>query len=515
MPRILAIDWDRHEVRGVLIASGATGTSVAGAWAASLATSDPAGLSGKQIGARLAAAIHGEVSGKVTTLVGVGRDNVQMKLMTLPPAPADELPEMVRFQAEREFTTLGAEAALDFIPLTGDAETPNQVLAVALNPGGMAEAREVCEAIGVELNRVPVRGCAAAALVRRAGDVKDGHVTLVVNLLNEEADLVAVTGETVVLIRTVRLPDPTQVEGRQRALLGEIRRTMAAVRQQTGEQQVEQVFVCGGEPDGDADRLAKELDVPVADFDAIAQAPAGLATKGVDAESLGRFAAVLGMALNEADRRAPIVDFANVRRKAEVRRFSRVQMQVAAIAALLLLWGGFYAWRQFSEKAAELAELQNRIRDVQAQTNMYKKVTAQAEAVDHWLATDVNWLDELNEFAHRVRPQPLASKDFAVNDDAVITQLTLIKPPGANPVGGRMDVQAVAKSPAAVASLEQRLRDGKHTVSTGGGKLEKSIPSYDWSFGLDVRVPPASDQPVETPKPAAASPATPAEATKK
>src|SRR3954464_1780639 len=148
MPRILAIDWDRHEVRAVLISAGPTGMSVAGAWAASLTTADPAGLSGKQIGGRLAAAMGGGVSGKVTTLVGVGRDNVQMKLMTLPPAPLDELPEMVRFQAEREFTALGTEAALDFIPLAGDAQTPNQVLALALSPAGMAEARDVCEALG-------------------------------------------------------------------------------------------------------------------------------------------------------------------------------------------------------------------------------------------------------------------------------------------------------------------------------------------------------------------------------
>src|SRR5690242_18462043 len=111
MPRILAIDWDRHEVRGLLISSGPTGTSVAGAWTASLATADPAGLSGKQIGTRLAGAINGQVSGKVTTLVGVGRDNVQIKLLSLPPAPADELPELVRFQAEREFTALGNDAA--------------------------------------------------------------------------------------------------------------------------------------------------------------------------------------------------------------------------------------------------------------------------------------------------------------------------------------------------------------------------------------------------------------------
>jgi hypothetical protein len=131
---------------------------------------------------------------------------------------------------------------------------------------------------------------------------------------------------------------------------------------------------------------------------------------------------------------------------------------------------------------------------------MYKNVTAQAVAVDHWLQTDVNWLDELDEFAKRVRPQPLAAKDFPVANDAVVTQLTLLRPPGANAVGGRMDVQAVAKSPSAVASLEQRLRVPQHTVSTGGGKLERGFPGYDWSFGLDVRVPASSDQPAEAPK---------------
>ncbi len=501
MPRILAIDWDRHEVRGVLISSGPTGMSVAGAWAASLTTADPAGLSGKQIGTRLAAAMGGGVSGKVTTLVGVGRDNVQMKLMTLPPAPLDELPEMVRFQAEREFTALGTEAALDFIPLAGGADVSHQVLAVALNQAGKEEAREVCQAIGAELDRIPIRGCAAASMVNRAGLIDGEHLSLVVNPLTDEADLVVQTGDTVVLLRTVRLPDPTQVEGRQRALVGEIRRTMAAVRQQSADQQVGQIIVCGIDPlAGKAATLSTDLEVPVSVFDPTANAPSGLSAKGVAAESLGRFSSVLGMALNEADRRAPIVDFANVRRKSESRRFTRVHALAAGVAALVVLWFGGHVWHQLSDPAQKLAEIQGRIRDVQAQTQLYKNVTAQAAAVDHWLQTDVNWLDELDEFAKRVRPQPLAAKDFPVANDAVITQLTLIRPPGANPVGGRMDVQAVAKSPAAVASLEQRLRDPQHTVSTGGGKLEKGFPGYDWSFGLDVRVPASSDQPAEAPK---------------
>jgi Tfp pilus assembly PilM family ATPase len=501
MPRILAIDWDRHEVRSVLVSSGPTGMSVAGAWVASLTTADPAGLSGKQIGTRLAAAMGGAVSGKVTTLVGVGRDNVQMKLMTLPPAPTDELPDMVRFQAEREFTALGSEAALDFIPISGDADTPNQVLALALSPAGLAEAREVCEAIGIELDRIPIRGCAAATMVNRAGLIDSEHITLVVNPLTDEADLVAQAGETVVLLRTVRLPDPSQPEARQRALLGEIRRTMAAVRQQSADQQVGKVVVCGIDPlAGKAATLSGELDVPVNVFDPTAQAPTGLTAKGVSSESLGRYSAVLGMALNEADRRAPVVDFANVRRKATSRRFTRVHALAVATAAMLALWFAAHMWKQLSDPARKVAELQSQIRDVQAQTALYKKVTAESAAVDHWLATDVNWLDELNEFAHRMRPQPLAAKDFPVADDAAITQLTLLRPPGANPTGGRMDVQAVAKSSAAVTSLEKRLRDDRHKVSTGGGKLEKSFPGYDWSFDLDVRVPPASDTVAEVPK---------------
>ncbi len=501
MPKILAIDWDRHEVRGLLVSAGPTGTSVAGAWAASLATSEPDGLNGKQIGTRLAAAIGGAVSGKVTTLVGVGRDNVQMKLMTLPPAPLDELPDMVHFQAEREFTALGTDAALDFIPLAGDATFPNQVLALALNAEGMAEAREICEAIGVELDRIPVRGCAAAALVSRAGLVDPEKVMLVVNPLTDEADLAAQTGDKILLLRTVRLPDPSQPEARQRALVGEIRRTMAAVRQQTTDQQVSQVIVFGADgPAATGSALAGELDVPVTSFDPTTQAPSGITMKGLSRESLGRFGAVLGMALGEAERRPPIVDFSNVRRRIEARRFGRQHALAAIAAGLVAVFVGGYLYYQLSEPARELAALQKQIREVQSQADTFKNVTAQAAAIDRWLATDVNWLDELNQFALRVRPQPLSAKDFPIADDAVITQLVLQRPPGNNATGGKMDVQAVGKSPAAVAALESRLRDGTRTVSTGIGKLDKSVPGYDWSFGLDMRVPPADEPVAEAPK---------------
>jgi hypothetical protein len=492
MPRILAIDWDRREVRGLLVSSGATGTSVAGAWAASLTTTDPNGLSGKQIGARLAAAMSGQVTGKVTTLVAVSRDNVQMQLLSLPPAPADELPEMVRFQAERDFTTLGSEAVLDYIPIAGDAQTPHQVLAVALNATGVNEARELCESLGTEPNRIPLRAIAPASLVYRAGLIDAEHIALIVNPLVDEADLTVQAGDKVVLMRTVRLPDLSHPESRQRALMGEIRRTMTAVRQQLADRKVEQVIICGDASGFEASNaMSDDLEVPVTAFDVVTQAPSGLTSQGVPADGLARFAAVLGMALNEADRRAPIVDFANIRRKAERRPFGRVHVLAATAAVIGLLWLGAAAWRQLADKSDQLAEIEAEIASLETQVETFEEKTVDAAAIEDWLATDVNWLDEIEQFARRVRPQPLDDKNYKVDSDIVITQVTMTRPPGNNAVGGQLDLQAKAKSDAAVRDLEQRLRDTEHRVMPGSLQKDNSVPGYPRSLDLQVRITPS------------------------
>jgi hypothetical protein len=491
MPRILAIDWDRYEARAVLVSSGPTGSSIAGAWAASLSTQDPAGLSAKQIGGRLAAAITEPVTGKVTTIVGAGRDQVQMKLLSLPPAPEEELPELVRFQAEREFTALGGEAALDFIPLAGDAQTPNQVLAVALSPAGMTEVRELCQALELEPDRVVLRACAAGAAVNRAGIVDAGKIALVVNPLTDEADLTVQSGEQVHLMRTVRLPDPAQAESRRRALLGEIRRTVAAARQQLTDRPVELVVLCGNASAPDrASGLADELEIPVVMFDATESAPAGVTSHGVPNESLARFAAVLGMALTEADRRSPIIDFVNVRRKAEPQRFTRTHALAAGAAAVILL--GFLAhwWFNSARLSRELAGVRSQIASLQSSKKQYDTITNNAMAIEDWLATDVNWLDEMEQFGRRLRPQPFSSKEFPVNDDVVVTQLSMLRPAGNQAVGGKMGLSAVAKTEAAIAALERRLDDDRHKVRPGIVGSDSSVNGYPWAFSLDVDVAP-------------------------
>lgn len=500
MPRILAIDWDRREARALLLHSGPTGTSVAGGWATPLDSTDGSNPTSKHVGERLAAAMAGQPGGKVVTIVGTGRDHVQMKLLSLPPAPDDELPEMVRFQAERELTNLGSDAALDFISLSGDSQTPYQVLAIALGPAGIAEAREVCQALNVELDHLALRTCAPALLATRAGAATAENVALIINPLIDEADLTVLADDHVILMRTVRLPEPDETDARDQALIGQVRRTVAAARQQLGDRQVDRLLYCGSAAESALTAtLSSELEMPVTLIEPAANAPAGFNDLNIPADRLGRFAGVLGMALGEADRLPPIIDFLNVRKRVERARFGRIHILAGAAAAAALLLVGAYFWRQSANLSNELAETKREIQEIQKSVKQHEKVVARAAAVERWLATDVNWLDEMEQFSRDLRPKAMSEKDFPAEQDVVVTQVTLGRPPGVNATGGKVDLTAVAKTATAVAELETRLRDEQHSVTTGIGQQDRSVPGYDWSFGLQVNVTPAEAAPEAKP----------------
>jgi hypothetical protein len=260
------------------------------------------------------------------------------------------------------------------------------------------------------------------------------------------------------------------------------------------DRQVDQVVLCCSRADvKQAEALAEELGLPVDILDPAASAPSGFGSQAVAADSLPRFASVLGMALSEADRRPPIVDFANVRRRPEAQRFTQKQALAAAAAAIVILGIGGNLWLSSWRSARELANVQNEIQILEQSKKQYEQVVARADGVERWLSTDVNWLDELEQAARRVRPKPFSDKDFPVNDDVVVTQLMMFRPPGINAEGGRMDVQAVAKNASAVADLEDRLRDTRHRVEGGGGQQDSTVPGYPWAFGLQVHVAPPED----------------------
>src|SRR5262249_24519438 len=194
-------------------------------------TAGPTSMSGEHdlgaIGRRINEALTARGIRRGRTLVAVGRANIELKNLTLPPAPPDELPELVRFQAEREFNTLADNWPLDFIPLPGESGEALTVLAAAISPELVGEIQITCEAANLNPSRLILRPCAAASLLSRVRPAHQQELRLMVDLLTEETDLTVLAGDSVVFMRTARLPVEAFQNDPIRALLPEIRRTIA------------------------------------------------------------------------------------------------------------------------------------------------------------------------------------------------------------------------------------------------------------------------------------------------
>ncbi|MCH8924124.1 MAG: hypothetical protein IIA67_13375 [Planctomycetes bacterium] len=121
MARIIALEWDDVEARIVVGNPRAGRVVVEEAFAVDLRTSAATTRDATSVvGEKIAAALSARHISPTTTLVAVGRPSIELKRLSLPPAPEEELPDLVRFQALREFTTLDEDWPLDFVVLTGE-----------------------------------------------------------------------------------------------------------------------------------------------------------------------------------------------------------------------------------------------------------------------------------------------------------------------------------------------------------------------------------------------------------
>src|SRR5688500_17758540 len=116
MAQLLAIEWDAREARLAIGRTRGKELTIEHALAVLLGARED-GTADSSIGSQIANELRRRGVGRVETLVAVGRANIELKQLSLPPAPEEELPELVRFQALRQFTTIGEDWPLDFVRL--------------------------------------------------------------------------------------------------------------------------------------------------------------------------------------------------------------------------------------------------------------------------------------------------------------------------------------------------------------------------------------------------------------
>lgn len=487
MANLIAIDWDSHELRTVVARTSSGAITVTDTATVPL----PQGDAPAAVAAALETLLSqlGVNKSKYKLLVAIGRGKAELRQLTLPPVPEEELPEMVRFQALQSFSTAGDSVAVDYLPVQSNA-TATAVIAAGVAPGTMKQIQQVADAIGVPLKRVVLRPVAAAALYRlKATDTAGEGDCVLVDLLADDAEIVVFRGGRLLFVRSVRMPEPTQ--GRASLVAGEIRRSLMACGTDaaTGAQRV----VVWGQAEThreDTEQLRELLRCDVQTLDPLTLVNHDAKRSGERAgayaagQHTGRLAPLVGALAADAaaeatnDQSADLVDFLNPRKAPEVHSDNRRWIAAGvAVAALLLLAIGS-AWWSLRAKTAEIEQRQTALNELRPQVTEAEKSIARTASIDQFLDSSVVWLDQVRRLATQMPP----------SDRAIVKRLNAVSLPREG--GGRIIISGAATSTTAVDEMESALRDDIHSVSGSGTSDLGAGETYRWDFSQTLIVPP-------------------------
>lgn len=472
MSQLLALEWNGSEARLVVAASHGEKVVIEQAFSVTLRPGQP-GEDREEVdaGGRIAAALAARGISRIDTLVAVGRANVELRQLSLPPAPEEELPELVRFQAIREFNELTDDWLLDFVPIDRPAEGPQTVLAAAIDPKLVAQIEHTCETADLKPRRLILRPCAAASLLGRGRAARPEQPKLLVDLLSDEADLTVVIGRKVIYMRTARLGgDPLQQPDAAQALLAEIRRTVAAARNQLGGQPVESIVLCGRDEQHAelAKSIQKDLGTPTELFDPFAGLNLGRDLRVALPDHPGRFAPLLGMALAELERTGHAIDFLHPRGRAEPRSWRKVAALAIVGSAVLMALVFSVTWWQVKRLDKEIAKLDGESESLDKKVGRGEDLIKGAAEIEKWTANDIVWLDHLH----------CLSRKFPCARDAMLTGLQL----ASSASGGQMRLDGLARTNANITEMAQGLKD-EYRVVVGDRDNDETLHNfYFWRF---------------------------------
>jgi Tfp pilus assembly PilM family ATPase/Tfp pilus assembly protein PilN len=478
--KVLALEWDGREARVVVATPRGSEVMVEDAFAidiSGVAADDTAGDS-QEVGRRIAEALTARGLTGCDALVGLGRASIELRLMSLPPAPPEEIPDMVRFQSLQAFTAIGEDWPLDFVELTAQDDAVN-VLAAVLSPKQVDQMLRVCAASELKPRCLVLRPFAAASLLNRSQVVAAGTNALIVDMLADGADLTAVAQGQVVFMRTVRLPASPDKEVQVRALLSEVRRTIGAAQAQEGGRPIEQIIICGSETEHPllAKALSDALSLDVVLFDPFRVVRVAKALQDQPPADAGRYAPLIGMLADEVAGVRHAIDFLNPRKR-PVPPSNRRRTVIAAASALgvaVVLTAAVWAGLRYLD--GQLAELKTQAVDLDKAVDTAKKLLVKADAVREFTDGDVTWLDELRELAQRV-----PDADHLRLDDVGF---------GADlKRGGSLTLKGHVTSADVIADFEDSLRFNGNIVSGRYGTIDRNQREYPYVLDTTVVVVP-------------------------
>ena len=501
MSRIVTIDCTPNEIRIAVGSKGLTGISLEHVVCCPLELggneeliSSPKTLDAirsllKKVGVKSGDAV-----------VCVGRGSIELRALSLPTLDKNELPDMVRFAAQRHFANVGDNWPIDYVTMPSSQQNMTECLAASMNPALIERVHKVLETCGLTLTQLVLRPMASATMAVVKQPQLASSVVLLLDLFRDEADMAVTEKGHVVFMRNVRFSGSNNPASNQQILIGEIKRTMIAAASQRPDLNVEQIRIWGDESQH-ADlcqSLSQSLKVPVSSLDPFQLFDASQIVRDEAGGDAGKFAATMGALLagQVSDR---LIDFSNPRKRVEKKRPVRLYAIAGSAAAVLALGGFAWYWMSHSQLDSEIAALNEVIKSNEEQIKAGSKKASDWSKVEKFLKGDHPWLDELEYLSARAG----SSENAMFNATTFTTD-----PSGTSTIATQFVARERDDIPGIVASFSDTL----HTVKNSrvNPSKDKSSQQFPWLADLTIKLPPVS---VSDPRLAATKPSGPASKT--
>ena len=444
---------------------------------------------------------------KAETIVVLNRSDVEVRPMVFPPVPLEELPDLIKFQASKEFNHYEPNAPVDFFVTNklenvsrstlfpavkiseGEAVSggaPKHVLASTLRLNTFQKIKTFCDEHNLTLRHIVLRPCAASALWRLSGNALPHRSTLLVELDKFEASQTVVFQGEPVFMRSPKIirPQDVSVPDFAARILAELKRTRIAVRNEIQGINIDEIVLCGsgGTFNALAEQLNKGLDVHVRLFDPLK----GLTVKTKDVD--GQYAALFGT-IQQVARKEPLrIDFYNPKKRTE--DTSKRNMLTGTAAVVLLLVVGLFGYTFYSRMT-----LENDVKKLQSQFNALQKDSGpladqkkQLDEIDKWLVDDVNWFEQLVWLSQKA----LSSQNMMIRD------LKFQSPTSS----GNIEFSVLLLNQSLASQMVTNFRDTTHTPQLGQQGPNTEPRRYTFRSGMNIRLSKDAGTSVRTQPPA-------------
>ena len=479
MTNVVALHWTEPALHYVVVQEGQI---KAAASVPVVPDMDPSTL-----GHRLAEVLAPYSLGRASAVVALGRSALEWQHLSLPPCPAEELPDVVRLQLDHDMNSSDEVLGFDFLPLRGDDQAPYEVLAVSMAVDDLARIREFCRGANLTLERIVPLAAGWPALTRQASPSVASGTRIMIAPLAGEATLWATQSGKVVLFRQFQLASKNDLSALSSAVESELRRTLLALSQHS-DVQTPTISLVGQQQD-ELTKLAHVLDgtlqAPVRSLDVLSHHP-GMTWEVAEMSTLP----LVGLAVDESQAHQPLVDFLHPRRRPRAEINVRTYALAATAGALclaVLAWSGYSRLQsplnQAAKDQAELTLLEEPLDDLQG-------FEQRAAAIRDRQAETPNLLVHLQQLSKSLRPKALENKEFLVDQDVVLEKFALNK--------RKLTLDALARNSRAVQPLEVRLRASAYPSERTKSDPSEVIKEYPWQLISTIEITTASDRLDET-----------------